>query len=452
MKRFFRILLALTLVFTLGLSACGQPTVETPSTAETSSEAASVEETSSEVTSEVVSEETSSEDTVSKEPNKKVARLQNTYKLLTEEKKLTIGYIGGSITNGYSATRVVENGKVKSEGGSILDNYVHRTSKWFAELFPDAEIETVNAGISDTTTGFALYRYVDHMMNEDGHDIPDLVFVEFTSNDGANTEGIYTHLESLIRGILDINPYCEIVFISTTVNDNTAKSAFQDIAQHYGRLCIDVGAALKDAKVARGAGKEEDGTYYYTIDNLHPSAEGYALYLEKIVYVLEYHIAEGTGELLNRKDMLPEQKGKFPLIDPVMISADKFEFRGDAEVSTSPLTSSMPGINEKSAPVAVCDSYLLARQGAKVTINFKGTSVGMIIGLQKSDTEIVYSIDGGEAKTYAVTATTNSGQRYEHNKAIMFDNNLPDGEHTLTIEVKSTNAKLGSLLVSGEQN
>lgn len=448
MKRFFKLSVCLILLFALGLTACGQPATETSSTAEeTSSETASVEETSSEA----VSEETSSEETVSKEPEKKVARLQNTYKLLTEDKKLTIGYIGGSITNGYSATRVVENGKVKSEGGSIYDNYVHRTSKWFADLFPDAEIETVNAGISDTTTGFALYRYVDHMMNEDGHDIPDLVFVEFTSNDGANTEGIYTHLESLVRGILDINPYCEIVFISTTVNDNAAKSAYQAIAQHYGFLCIDVGAALKDAKVARGAGKEEDGTYYYTIDNLHPSAEGYALYLEKIVYVLEYHLAEGTGELLNRKDMLPEQKGKFPLIDPVMISADKFEVKGDAEVANTPLTSSMPGINEKSSAVAVCDSYLLAREGTTITVKFKGTSAGMIIGLQKADTNITYSIDGGEAKTYEVSTTKNSGQRYEHNKAIMFDNNLSDGEHTLTIEVKSANVRLGALLVSGEQ-
>ena len=448
MKRFFRILLALTLVFALGLSACGQPSVETSSTAgETSSETVSIEETSSEA----VSEETSSEETVSKEPDKKVARLQNTYKLLNEDKKLTIGYIGGSITAGGSARKVIENGKVVSENGSIYDNYVHRTSKWISSLFPDAEIETINAGISDTTTGFALYRYVDHMMNEDGHDIPDLVFVEFTTNDGANAEGIYTHLESMVRGILDINPYCEIVFISTTVNDNTAKSAYQAIAQQYGFLCIDVGAPLKDAKVARGAGKEEDGTLYYTVDNLHPSAEGYALYLDKIVYVMEYHLAEGTGELLNRKDMLPEQKGKFPLINPVVISADKFEVKGDAEVVNSPLTSSLYGMNEASSKVPVTNSYLLANKGATITIKFKGTSVGMIIGLQKADTNIEYSIDGGESKTYVVDTNNNSGQRYEHNKAIMFDNNLPDGEHTLTIKVVASNVRLGALLVSGEQ-
>lgn len=449
MKRFLKLFPALILIFAMMLTACGQPATDTSSTAEeTSSETASVEETSSEA----VSEETSSEETVSKEPEKKVARLQNTYKLLTEDKKLTIGYIGGSITAGGSAKKVIENGKVKSEGGSIYDNYVHRTSKWFADLFPDAEIETVNAGISDTTTGFALYRYVDHMMNEDGHDIPDLVFIEFTSNDGANSDAIATHLESLVRGILDINPYCEIVFISTTVNDNTAKATYQSVAQHYGFLCVDVGKPLQEAKTARGAGKEADGTLYYTVDNLHPSAEGYALYLEKIAYLLEYHLTEGTGELVNRKDMLPaDLKGKFPLIDPVMISADKFEVKGDAEVANAPLTSSMPGINEKSSAVAVCDSYLLAREGTTITVKFKGTSVGMIIGLQKADTKITYSIDGGEAKTYEVSTTTNSGQRYEHNKAIMFDNNLSDGEHTLTIEVKSANVRLGALLVSGEQ-
>ena len=450
MKRFLKLFPALILIFAMMLTACGQPATDTSSTAEeTSSETASVEETSSEA----VSEETSSEETVSKEPEKKVARLQNTYKLLTEDKKLTIGYIGGSITAGGSAKKVIENGKVKSESGSVYDNYVHRTSKWISSLFPDAEIETINAGISDTTTGFALYRYVDHMMNDDGHDIPDLVFVEFTSNDGANSDAIATHLESLVRGILDINPYCEIVFISTTVNDNTAKATYQSVAQHYGFLCVDVGKPLQEAKTARGAGKEADGTLYYTVDNLHPSAEGYALYLEKIAYLLEYHLTEGTGELVNRKDMLPaDLKGKFPLIDePFMISADKFEVKGSGQVINTPLQSAMYGMKETAVKENITESYMLVNTGDVITVKFTGTSVGMIIGLQKADTEVVYSIDGGEAKSYIVSTTTNSGQRYDHNKAIMFDNNLSEGEHTLTLEIKKDNVRIGAILVNGKQ-
>ena len=71
--------------------------------------------------------------------------LMNTYKLLTNEKKLTIGYIGGSITMGASA-------------GDVRKSWSHLVSGWFSEQFPEATIETINAGVSDTATNFGIYR------------------------------------------------------------------------------------------------------------------------------------------------------------------------------------------------------------------------------------------------------------------------------------------------------
>ena len=446
MKRFSRLLICLTLLFALGLSGCGQPVTDTSLGAESSAL------TSDEVSfGEVVSEQDSSKETSSKESEAQVMRLQNAYKLLTEEKKLTIGYIGGSITHGYSAATVIENGKVVSTDGSIRDNYVHRVSAWFKSVFPDAEIETINAGIGDTTTNFALYRLESHLMNNNGHDIPDIVFIEFTTNDAGSYETTVTQLESLINNILEINPYCEIVIISTNVYGGDAKAAHKDVALNYKFLFADVGQALQDAKIERGAASESDGTYYYTVDNLHPSSAGYALYTEKIVYLLEYHLSKGTGEMINRKETLPASLSKHPLVtNPVMITGHDMLLTGDAEVVETALTAGMYGMAEKGSQVPVCDSFVKANNGSTATIKFSGSYLGVLFGLTKDGVNIRYCIDGGEWKEFLIDSQNRSGQRYDHSKTFAFASDLSQGDHTLVIEFNSdTPIRLGAVLVNG---
>lgn len=456
MKRFLKILPVFLLIFAMLLTSCNQPAGDS-SSKDIASDVVSDEPTSS---ADESAEPTSSEETSSGEAEpvidlSKVARLQNTYKLLTEEKKLTIGYLGGSITLGTSANKTIRDGKVVGSNGTFEDNYVCRVSKWFEETFPDAEIETVNAGIADTTTGFGLYRLESHLMNTDGHDMPDLVFIEFTSNDGVSKEQNIAQAESLIREILEINPYCEIVIISTTVNytSNTSRVAYMDVAQHNKFIFIDVGKALAEAKTARGAGKEADGTYYYTVDNLHPSAEGYKLYAEQIIYMLEYHVAEGTGETINRKEVLPETLATVPLIDePLMITAEEMTLTGDAEVVNNPLTSGMfLTATDKTAKYPVCDSYVKAGKGSTISVNFSGNAIGMLIGLTASDVNLRYKIDDGAWQTFLVDDQNRVGQKYDHNKLFFFKMDIPDGEHTLTMEVMCEQAvRIGAFCVDGE--
>ncbi len=454
MKRFLKILPIFLLIFAMVLTSCNQPVVDASS--DTVSKVVSDEKTSSADESNGTSSEAeSSEDTSSKIDLTNVARLQNTYKLLTEEKKLTIGYLGGSITLGTSAKKTIQDGKVVGSDGSFEDNYVCRVSSWFEETFPDAEIETVNAGIADTTTAFGLYRLERHLMNTDGHDMPDLVFIEFTSNDGGNKDQVIAQAESLIREILEINPYCEIVIISTTVNytSNTARTAYMDVAQHNKFLFVDVGKALAEAKIARGAGKEADGTYYYTVDNLHPSAEGYKLYTDQIIYMLEYHIAEGTGERINRQEVLPETISTLKLIDePLMITANEMTLTGNAQIINSPLTAGMFLTSpDKTARYPVCDNYVRASKGSSISFKFNGNSIGMLIGLSASNVNLRYKIDDGAWQTFLVDDQNHVGQKYDHNKLFMLSMKADDGEHTFTMEVRCEQAvRIGAFCVDGE--
>lgn len=61
--------------------------------------------------------------------------LSNTYRALKYDKKLTVGYLGGSITFGSSAINDMtdDNGNVLP--GDISLSYANRTTKWFTEQF-----------------------------------------------------------------------------------------------------------------------------------------------------------------------------------------------------------------------------------------------------------------------------------------------------------------------------
>ena len=387
--------------------------------------------------------------------------LANTYKLLTLQKKLTIGYLGGSITSGSSAKKIIKNGAVFSEDGSMLSSYVNRVSAWFSEKFPDAKIETVNAGLSDTHSQFGLYRLEKTLMNTNGHDMPDLVFIEFTTNDwiyGEHTaEVIEKEVESIVVNIRKINEYADIVFVATntsSLESSAVKQAHKAVADHYGLPFIDVGSVLQDKKNNKGVGAESasNGTLYYTVDNLHPSALGYSVYLQEISNALKEHL-DGlnlkSNKLYSYKDNAVEPIFS-KLISPVIISADKLKISGKATYYPLSLTAMMYGTSvDKASSVRVADSYVKMENGSSVTASFSGNYLGVLLLMSENNTEIEYSIDGGKWEDFAVDSSTLSHQRYSHTQAFSLKCSLSDGKHTVVIKAKGNSAVvLGGLLTA----
>ena len=87
--------------------------------------------------------------------------LANTIYKLRNEKKLTIGYIGGSITLGSGASNEAYSWRSK-------------ITKWFKESYRDVAITDINAGIG----GFGSITNVFRAKNQLLKGNPDLVFVE----------------------------------------------------------------------------------------------------------------------------------------------------------------------------------------------------------------------------------------------------------------------------------
>ena len=126
--------------------------------------------------------------------------LNNTYARLTEDKKLTVAYIGGSITAGASAS------------DAATKSYRPLTTAWLRERFPEAEITEINRGNGCAGSKLAAY-YVDV-------DViplkPDLVFLECAINDHLENlvitpADVSVQYETIIRKLRTANPACEFV-------------------------------------------------------------------------------------------------------------------------------------------------------------------------------------------------------------------------------------------------
>ncbi len=388
--------------------------------------------------------------------------LSNSYNLLTKEKRLTIGYFGGSITCGGSAKHIIENGKkVPEKTGSIANSYINRTSAWIKELFPKAEIETVNAGVSGTHTQLGLYRLEGTLMNTEGHNIPDLVFIEFTSNDwvyGEHTvEIIKAEVESLVINIRKINPFADIVILATNTLDmqNCAKKqAHKDVADHYGLPFIDVGIALQRQKntdpESAPTESAEKCTLKYTVDNLHPSALGYAVYMEKIKEVLAPHLdGNDCADIMIDHTKAAPPPLSSELYTPRIITVADIHKPTDAEIAQTPLTIPLHGtLLDELTSYSLTEDRLILKQNETISAKFKGGILGVLVAMQrKINLELRFSIDGGEWKEFNINDSCLSFERYPHTQAYFLASGLSAGNHTVTLKsVSETPVFLGALL------
>lgn len=201
-----------------------------------------------------------------------IVNVGNTYniqKLLERAQageELTIGFIGGSITQGSGAS-----------GGNKC--YAKLVYDWWCETYPQAKFQYVNAGIGATTSQFACARVQDDLLSYD----PDFVIVEFSVNDDGSDFYGETY-ESLINLILDKGGEDTAVMVLNMVQYNNginAQLVHNEIAKAYGIPAV----SMKDSiykEITFGNLKAED----LSADMLHPNDKGHAYGAEIVTYFL----------------------------------------------------------------------------------------------------------------------------------------------------------------------
>lgn len=190
----------------------------------------------------------------------------NTYRL--EEKlakaangeKMTVAYIGGSITEGI--------------GGDAENCYAKLSFNYIAENYGTGEnVEYVNAGVSGTPSILGNLRVKKDVLDYN----PDIVFVEFAVNDGM--EQIYKEsYESLVRTLLNSESKPAVMLLFTvTKTGHTCQEYMKQIGEHYELPMISVPDAI-NPEIEAGRMTWAD----YSNDEAHPNMEGHKLVAEFI--------------------------------------------------------------------------------------------------------------------------------------------------------------------------
>ena len=231
--------------------------------------------------------------------------------------EITVAYIGGSITAGYTLE--------PEEGWAYL------THKWLCEKYPEAKINYVNAGISGTPSSLGLMRSYRDIVTPYGE--PDIVFIDFSVNDDTSLTLLECY-ESLVRTVYDYSsePAVALMFFRTSENHSCAAEHGM-IGDTYGLPMISVTDALTWAI------DEELMTWSdYSDDEAHPNVNGALLTAEMVEYMLECEAGDTvkggmaktvtaaadtvplyggsfTGmKMLEAKDMQPVSAGEFKLV------------------------------------------------------------------------------------------------------------------------------------------
>ena len=214
-------------------------------------------------------------------------RLQNTFVKALKGEPITIGFLGGSITQGSLA--------------SVQENcYASRVAKWFKDTFKDSEITFINAGIGGTPSDFGAARVSEDLLEYK----PDFTVVEFSVNDEPTDYFMETY-EGLVRHILSDSTENALMLVHNVRYDDmgSAEDKHVIIGKYYDLPEVSMKYSLfPEVKNGNIANRE------VTPDDLHPNDEGHRILSEQIIYYLEEVLKKVSreDELIKVSDALPK--------------------------------------------------------------------------------------------------------------------------------------------------
>lgn len=231
-----------------------------------------------------------------------LSRLASVMQKAKNGENISIGVIGGSITQGSSAT-------------SIDKSYAYYVHKWWQEAFPEIEVGFTNAGIGATNSYLAVHRVDKDLLFYE----PDVVIIEFSVNDYDSIFFRKTY-EDLVRKILKAKNNPAVLLLFTTMEDGTsAQGQHLFVGFHYDLPRISYRQAiLKEIEEDRLAWKD------ISPDNIHPNNTGHEIIAEIMwnffnsIY-LRIDTIDKEIELLDKEPLFQESYINASILDNNMI-------------------------------------------------------------------------------------------------------------------------------------
>lgn len=184
-----------------------------------------------------------------------VARLAAVMRKAKSREEITVGVIGGSITQGSLAS---------NSENCYASHFYH----WWKAAFPETKVNFINAGIGGTTSYLGVHRVDSDLLSYK----PDVVIVEFSVND-SNTFFYKETYEDLVRRILKADNSPAVLLLFTTMEDGTSAQT-NDLLIGFK---YDLPRISYREMVLKGIDKGNFTWDDISPDNIHPNDKGHAM-------------------------------------------------------------------------------------------------------------------------------------------------------------------------------
>ncbi len=192
-----------------------------------------------------------------------VARVGNTQRIREKIAKaqagetVTVGYLGGSITEGGSAT-------------SKDLTYASMSFDYFNETFAGGGAKYVNAGMSGTSSVVGNVRVHNDIFAKNC----DIIFIEFAVNDQGG-DRFQKSYESLVKTCLEQENAPAVILITLCQKSGSSNQDWMEkVAQHYDLALISGKNAVMNGIQAGTLNWDRD---YGSNDNIHPGNGGHKI-------------------------------------------------------------------------------------------------------------------------------------------------------------------------------
>lgn len=179
---------------------------------------------------------------------------------------LTLGFFGGSITQGFVA--------------SAHENcYAYRVFRWWEETFPAARFHYVNGGIGGTSSHFGAARVEEDLLMYQ----PDFVVIDFSVNDVDNELREETY-EGVVRRILTWPSAPAVLLLNNVYYDSgySDQDCHNKVGARYGLPYVSVRDTVYNRILSGEFTRDE-----ITSDGLHPNDRGHELIAAEIAAFLD---------------------------------------------------------------------------------------------------------------------------------------------------------------------
>lgn len=283
-----------------------------------------------------------------------------------ERGRLTVGFIGGSITAAKTGTRWPE-----------------PFAAWLADAHPGLELVIENAAIGATGSDLAVFRAQRDILSRQC----DLVFVEFSVNDADQpTSRRMRSREGLLRQLLAVPGDVVIVhtFRPEMLEDMRAGrvpasiAEFEQLAEHYRLSSVWMGLHAW-REVEQGLMKWEE----WLPDGLHPEQRGSLSYAQSVTAFCTAALAAPN-----------RSRGLARSLPPLF---DRGAWERVGFVPFSAVHRTGPWMIRRWVADAFIDQVLqCTAEGAKLRFTFAGR--GLVLGFDfgHASGEVRYRLDGGE--------------------------------------------------------